>query len=63
MSDAFHQVAMWSIFLGSLALLYLAFVWFSRGNTIMGFGMLVMGVVAAANYYLHRMMMETKKGS
>jgi len=62
MQEFFHQLAMWLIFLGALALIYLAFVWFDRGNTIMGFGMLIMGIIASSNFYLHRKMMQRDKG-
>jgi len=58
MNKFLHQIAMWLIFLGSLALLYLAFIWFGRGNNIMGVGMLTMGVIALSNFYLHRRMMR-----
>jgi len=60
--EVFHKPAMGIIFLGSLTLLYFAFVWFSRGNQIMGLGMLIMGLVAGSNFYLHlRMMKHSKK--
>ena len=58
MDSFFHQVAMWLIFLGGLALLYFAFVWFGKDNNLMGSGMLIMGVVALSNFYLHRRMMK-----
>jgi len=58
MHKFFHQIAMWFIFLGSVALFYLAFVWFGRGNIIMGAGMLIMGIIALSNFYLHRRMMK-----
>jgi len=61
MPEILHQVAMLIIFLGSVIFFLLAFIWFSRGNTIMGFGMLVMGAIAMSNYYLHRRMMKGKK--
>ena len=61
MHELFHQIAMWLIFLGSLALFYFAFVWFGRGNTIMGLGMLIMGIIALSNFYLHRRMMLRDK--
>lgn len=61
MSETLHQAAMLIIFLGSIALFLLAFLWFSRGNSMMGFGMFVMGVVAMSNYYLHRRMMKKDK--
>jgi len=60
MNKYFHQIAMWLIFLGSFVLLYLAIVWFKRDNNIMGFGMLVMGIIALSNFYLHRLMMRKK---
>jgi len=60
MSKYFHQIAMWSIFIGGLVLLFFAFLWFSRSNSIMGFGMLVMAIVALSNFYLHRLMMKGK---
>jgi len=53
MAQIFHQIAMWSIFIGSLILFYLAFVWLGRGSAIMSVGMFIMGVVASANFYLH----------
>ena len=61
MPEVLHQVAMLIIFLGSAALFLFAFIWFSRGNSIMGFGMFVMGAVAMSNYFLHRRMMKGKK--
>jgi len=60
MDKYFHQIAMWSIFIGSIILLYLAFFWFQKGNSIMGIGMLIMGIVALSNFYLHRRMMKGK---
>lgn len=54
----FHQIAMWLIFVGSLVLLYFSFVWFGRGNAIMGIGMLAMAVIALSNFYLHREVMK-----
>ena len=58
MSETLHQAAMLIIVLGSILLLLLAFLWFSRGNSMMGFGMFVMSAVAVSNYYLHRRMMK-----
>ena len=61
MKEIFHQIAMWLIFLGGLALLYLAFAWFQRGNAFMGIGMLIMGIIAESNFYLHRRMMRDRE--
>jgi len=58
MHKYFHQIAMWLIFLGGLVLLYLAIVWFGRGNDVMGLGMLIMAIIAESNYFLHRQMMK-----
>ena len=58
MRKYFHQLAMWQIFIGGVALLVFAFVWFREGNLIMVSGMFIMGVVALSNFYLHRMMMK-----
>jgi len=58
MSETLHKAAMLIIILGSVILFALAFIWFSRGNSMMGFGMFVMGAVAMSNYYLHRRMMK-----
>lgn len=60
-SEVLHQLAMSLIFLGSLTLFYLAFVWFGRGNAIMGVGMFVMGLIASSNFYLHRRMMKGRR--
>jgi len=58
MNKLLHQIAMWLIFLGALVLFYLAYMWFTRGNPTMGVGMLVMGIIATSNFYLHRRMMK-----
>lgn len=58
MSKLFHQIAMWLIFIGGFVLLYLAIVWFVRGNNHMGFGMLIMAIIAESNYFLHRQIMK-----
>ncbi len=57
MDKYLHQVAMWSILIGALILLYIAYLWFTEGNTLMSLGMFIMGVVAFSNFYLHRRMM------
>jgi len=41
------------ILLGAIVLIILGLMWFSRANNLMGIGMLVMGVIALSNYYLH----------
>jgi len=60
MDKYFHQIAMWIIFLGGLAFLLFALMWFGKGNVLMGSGMLIMGIMAEANFYLHRLMMKGK---
>lgn len=60
MRGLFHQIAMSLIFMGGLVLFYFSAIWFQKGNFIMGAGMLVMGVVAMSNFYLHRDMMKKK---
>lgn len=49
----FHYIAMAVILFGGLILLYFSFVWYLKDNMIMSAGMLVMGMVALANFYLH----------
>jgi len=61
MPEMLHQAAMLVIFLGSVLLFFLAFIWFSRGSAIMGSGMFVMGAVAMSNYFLHKRMMKKDK--
>lgn len=60
MNKYFHQIAMWLIFIGALALSYFSALWFARGNGIMGFGMLAMAVIAISNFYLHRAAMKNR---
>jgi len=61
MPEILHQAAMLAIILGSIILFLLAFIWFSRGNAMMGYGMFIMGTIALSNYYLHRRMMKKDK--
>lgn len=61
MNKFLHQLSMWLILTGGLALLYIAYIWFQRDNLIMSIGMLIMGVVAFSNFYLHRSMMSSNK--
>jgi len=56
-NEFLHQVAMGTIITGSLVLLYSSYIWFTRNNILMGIGMLVMGLIAISNFYLHRRMM------
>jgi len=56
-NEFLHQVAMGTIVVGSLVLLYSSYIWFTRNNILMGIGMLVMGLIAISNFYLHRRMM------
>ena len=56
-----HLIAMWVIIIGALILFYLAFIWYTRGNSIMGIGMTVMGLIASANFYLHWRTMKKGK--
>ncbi|GMQ95095.1 MAG: hypothetical protein BMS9Abin13_205 [Patescibacteria group bacterium] len=58
MHKYFHQIAMWSIFIGGLVLFYFALAWFQKGNLVMGAGMLIMSIVAMSNFYLHRKTMK-----
>lgn len=51
--NLFHYIAMLIILVGGISLLYLSFLWYSQNNIIMGTGMMVMGLVALANFYLH----------
>jgi len=60
MNKYFHHIAMWVIFLGGLAFLLFAFMWFVKGNLLMSFSMLIMGIMAESNFYLHRLMMKGK---
>ena len=54
MADKYlHRIAMWVIIIGALILFYLAFIWYTQGNSIMSIGMTVMGLIASANFYLH----------
>jgi len=53
-----HNIAMLIIVFGAIILLYLSFLWYEQGNLIMGGGMLVMGLIALSNFYLHRRMMK-----
>ena len=51
--DVLHIIAMWVILIGSLALFYIAFKWYSEKNFFMGSGMMIMGLIALSNFYLH----------
>jgi len=46
------------VLVGGILLFILAFMWFARGNVLMGAGMFIMGAVAESNYLLHRQMMK-----
>ena len=48
-----HNVAMLTIVFGAIVLFYLSFLWYQESNLIMGLGMLVMGLIASSNFYLH----------
>jgi len=63
MDEFLHQLSMWIIFLGALALLYIAYVWFQKDNLLMASGMSLMGLIALSNFYLHRRMMKKKPNS
>lgn len=54
----FHQFVMWLTYVGAIALFYIAWVLFQQGEAFIGAGMLIMGLVAMANYYLHKGMMK-----
>jgi len=49
------------VLVGGIVLFVLAFMWFSRGNMLMGVGMFVMGAVAESNYVLHVQSMRSMR--
>ena len=53
-----HNIAMLVMVLGAIVLFYLSFLWYQQGNQIMSIGMLVMGLIASSNFYLHLRMMK-----
>ncbi|PCI21309.1 hypothetical protein COB64_00295 [Candidatus Wolfebacteria bacterium] len=60
MSKFLHYFAMMIILLGGIALLVLSVIWFIQGILLMGIGMLIMGLVALSNYFLHVQSMKMK---
>ncbi len=61
-NEYLHQIAMWIIVLGALILFYFAIVWYMQDNIIMSLGMIIMGLIALSNFYLHKRMMKKKSG-
>ena len=59
--ELLHYVAMLVIVIGGFLLLYLSFLWYSQNNIIMGVGMMIMGLVALSNFYLHLVKMKRKR--
>ena len=55
-----HYTSMVVILGGSLILFYLTFLWYVKENIIMGTGMLIMGLIALSNFYLHWRNMRKK---
>ncbi|MFH1325375.1 MAG: hypothetical protein ABIH49_01220 [archaeon] len=49
----FHYLSMSVIVAGGFLLLYFSFLWYLRNNVLMSGGMLIMGLIALANFYLH----------
>ncbi len=41
-------------------LFYFEIVWYMRENIMMSLGMIIMGLIALSNFYLHRRMMKKK---
>ena len=56
-----HYAAMLIIVIGGFFLLYLSFLWYSQDNIIMGMGMMIMGLIALSNFYLHLTKMKKNK--
>jgi hypothetical protein len=54
----FHYIAMFIILSGGFSLLYFSFFWYSKNNLSMSFGMLIMGLIALSNFYLHWIKMK-----
>lgn len=53
-----HYISMGIIVIGSLVLFYLAFSWYTKENLLMSLGMLIMGLIALSNFYLHWIKMK-----
>lgn len=53
-----HNIAMGIILIGSLILFFIAFYWYETNNIFMTLGMIIMGFVALANFYLHLVKMK-----
>lgn len=60
MRNHVHNFAMSLVFIGGVMLLLLAYYWYSINNLLMASGMLIMGVVALSNLYLHATAMRKK---
>ncbi len=55
-----HNFAMSIILIGSFLLFYLAFGWYEKFNLFMSSGMIIMALVALANFYLHLVKMKKR---
>lgn len=57
-----HVIAMAVIVIGTIILFYLGFSWYLQDNVVMSMGMIIMGLIASANFYLHwRIMINMRK--
>jgi len=57
----FHYVLMNVVLIGGIVLFVIAFMWFARGNVLMGVSMFIMGAIAESNYLLHLQWMKKMK--
>lgn len=53
-----HKFLMGVVLVGSVVLLVMGVVWFFMGNILTSINMLIMGLVAGANYLLHKQWMR-----